>query len=138
MTMEEALCALRAASPHRDIQAEDARTLIQPVAALAAQEPRQVVDSVGESLLAHEMESLFWQPLGAVQLILILIERGCPSQNLMELALNYLSMYFQELDEEVEACRSKLRSGMAPSEVSVALAHALCEVEGARSGDNSQ
>lgn len=135
MTTEEALRVLRTASPHQDIRTEDARRLVQPVMILASHEPREVVGLVGEALLAHEMESLIWQPLEAVRLILVLIEWGSPSKRLLELALNYLSMYFQELDEVVEGCRGRIQAGEPLSNISVALSSALNQMEGVRSAD---
>ena len=130
MTTEEALRVLRAASPHREMQTDDARSLIRPVSTVASREKSSVVDSIGEALMTHEMESLIWQPIEAARLILVLVERGGPSPRLLELALNYLSMYFQELDEVVEGCRSRIRAGESPPHISVALIGALRSVDG--------
>lgn len=135
LTLEEALGLLREESPQQDVQADDPRSLIREVVALASHETREIVSNVGEALLAHEMESLSWQPLAAARLILVLLDRASPSSNLMELSLNYLSMYFQELDDVIGVCRSRIATGESLSDVASSLVQALQRVDGVLFGD---
>ncbi len=138
MTIKEAYRLLRATSSDRDAQAEDTQFLIKSVAKLASSEQRDVVDLVGEALLAHELDSLDWEPLEGVQLITLLLERGGPSSTLMELCLIYLSLYFQELDNLIAACRERTRTGEPPSDISLDLVPTLHQLSGIRSGSVGQ
>ncbi len=137
MSAEDAVLTLRAASPQVDLDLADPRSLARSVARLPATASIDTVDGIGEALLAHEMESLLWAPLDAARLILVLVGRGGPSLRLLELSMNYLSMYFQELDETVHECRHSIGAGKPLSEVAASLIDALNEADGVLSDEHS-
>lgn len=131
MSAESALGLLQEAAPGQPLDEGDALDLREALEALISHAPRNVVDAIGEALLAHEMDMLVWEPLEAARLVRVLIEHGSPSRPLTELSLNFLAMYFDELDDVIAECRATLAGPPeALAELSGTLTGAITTLEG--------
>ena len=84
-----------------------------------------------EALLRDEFNKLEWPPSSGLALIRWALGLGIPTNGFLEAACIYLSMYYQELDEDIARCRSLLdeRSESSASTAARLLSEALGRVE---------
>jgi hypothetical protein len=124
-TLSDALTALREASGRDDLGEHDAEALTAAIEALGQAAPAEAVSLAGETLLQHELTQLMWPPLQGARLVDALLAHGTPTASLLQTAMVYLSMYFQELDGLIADCRARLEVDAPPAEVAATLRAAV-------------
>ncbi|WPB79529.1 hypothetical protein KYC5002_10280 [Archangium violaceum] len=104
-----ALAAQRGESTPREEPGEN--DIPHGLRALAAAEGIDAVCAAAEELLRQELDVLEWQPLLGASIVSAALEAGCTAAPFLEAACTYVSLYFQELDEDVSRCRELLARG---------------------------
>jgi hypothetical protein len=84
-----------------------------------------------EALLRDELNKLVWPPAFGLALIQWALDLDLSTQGFLEAACIYLSLYYQELDEDIARCRSLLdeRSESSSTQAARLLSAALGRVE---------
>ena len=70
-----------------------------------------------EAILAAELETLSWQPAEGVAFLQRALSVPTPSALLLERAVSYLALYYQELDDVLSAASAALDRGEPPAAV---------------------
>jgi hypothetical protein len=130
ITIAEAERVLNLAAPDIDVHVDEAASLLIPIRAMATTTSMGLVNRVGEALLSHEITCLTWVPIHGVLVIRALINCGATSPLVLSIGLDYLSMYFQELDDEIANVRRSIQTGRPKIELEVVLVGLIESLEG--------
>ena len=129
ISITDALSLLRSASGDGDLDPSDARSLIAPVTAMVKKYGDPVSSDVAHAIISKELGVLEWPPLDGLRLIKAFLI-GSSRIDVVQVALDYIALYFNELDDVVEQCRESLAAGVSPEQVSQRIVAAINGVEG--------
>ena len=129
LSLTDSLKLLRSASRGGDLDPSDARSLIAPVTAMVNKYGDPVSSEVAHAIISNELGVLEWPPLDGLRLIKAFLG-GSSRIDVLGVALDYIALYFQELDGVVEECRESLAADVSPAQVSQRIVAAIDGVEG--------
>ena len=129
LALTDSLELLRSVSPGGDLDPSDPRSLIAPVIAMMNKYGDPVSSEVAYAIISNELGVLEWPPLDGLRLIKAFL-RGSSRIEAVKAALDYIALYFQELDDVVEECRERLAADASPAQVSQRIVAAIEGVEG--------
>lgn len=128
LSLDESLSLLRSMGNGNSIDIADAETLIDPVKNMAAHCSDRVCDEVALAVISSELGVLNWQPMDGTRLVNAFLAVAS-SRDVTILALNYISLYYPELDEVIGECRHEVAAGASHREVNLKIAAAIEGVE---------
>ncbi|RDV39153.1 hypothetical protein DV096_00850 [Bradymonadaceae bacterium TMQ3] len=75
----------------------------------------ECASEVVSGLFVTEFKQLEWLPLDGARFALACVSLAIPTLTLLSSVCVYLSMYFQELDEDISRCRELIEEGSIDS-----------------------